>query len=107
MKGNPFLTPEMRKFQPLNHMVLMRPIIQEKIGSFWIPDRAKEKNAAEAIVLAVGKGDASTKTGERIPLAVKPGDHVYVRYHFESAIEIDGETLMMLPENEIIGVREG
>jgi len=93
------------RIQPIKDMVLMRPIVEEKVGRFFIPDSAKPHNSVEAVVVAVGPGRLSRK-GVRIPTGISPGDHVYVRWHFESKIELDGEVFMMMQENEVIGVRE-
>lgn len=93
-----------RRFQPRGDMVLLKPVESDKIGRFYIPDKARPK-PMEASVVAVGRGNAM-KDGTIAPLAVQPGDHVYLRHYFEAAIEIDGEAFLMVPEGEILGIRE-
>lgn len=90
-------------FQPMNDMVLLRPIVEEKIGLIIIPDNARGK-AMEATVIAAGPGNRYPNSATREPMEVKPGDHVFVRYYHEALIEVRGETLAMLPERDIVGV---
>lgn len=96
---------DMDGFQPLNDLALLQPIVHEKIGRFFIPDKHRPR-AMEATVLAVGPGKISLRTGLREPMEIEPGEHVFTRYYHESDIEIGGVKCMMLPIMDIIGVLE-
>lgn len=94
-----------KDFQPLNDLVLLKPIVHEMAGRFHIPDKYRAR-AMEATVLAVGPGKISLRSGLREPMEIQPGDHVFCRYYHEADIEIGGVMCMMLPIMDIIGVLE-
>jgi chaperonin GroES len=67
-----------------------------------IPDTAKEK-PTRAKVIAVGNGKL-LETGERVPVAVKEGDHILFGKYSGSEIKIGGEEYLIVREDEILGV---
>ena len=69
-----------------------------------MPDTAKEKPQAGKVV-AVGKGKAG-KGGDRVPLSVKEGDHVFFAKYAGTEIEMDGKTYIFMKEEDILGVIE-
>lgn len=95
------------KLTPLHDRVLIRRVEeQESIrGGIIIPDTAKEK-PQEGEVIAVGKGKTNEK-GETFPLAVKDGDRVLFGKYAGNEIKIDGEELLILREEEILGILSG
>ncbi|GIW42581.1 MAG: 10 kDa chaperonin [Candidatus Binatia bacterium] len=94
------------KIRPLHDRVLVRRVDEEEKtkGGIIIPDTAKEK-PQEGRVVAVGKGRITDK-GELVPLEVKPGDRVLFGKYAGSEVEIDGEDLLILREEDILGVVE-
>ncbi len=100
------------KIRPLNDWALIRPGVEaEKTASgIIIPDVAKEK-PQEGEVLAVGQGhykeeeDKKGKVIERkfVPTVIKPGDRVMYEKYGVTKIEIDGEELVMVREDSILG----
>lgn len=94
--------------RPLQDRVIVKRIeVGEKmIGSFVVPDVAKEK-PQEGIVLAVGEGYI-TPTGV-LPIGVEEGDTiVFGKYSgTEVELEIDGkpDLLLILKADEIMAVR--
>jgi chaperonin GroES len=54
-------------------------------------------------VVAVGPGRRS-KSGARIPMDVKPGDSVFIGRWTGTEVEIDGETLLVIRESDILAV---
>jgi chaperonin GroES len=84
--------------QPLNDRVLIEPAkAEEVVGGIIIPDSAKEK-PLKGIVRAAGNG---TKDEEMI---VKPGDTVLYGKYAGNEIEIDGEKLLMMRQNDILAI---
>ena len=73
-------------------------------GGIIIPDSAKEK-PQQAEVKAVGNGKL-LDSGERVPLEVKAGDRILFGKYSGSEIKIDGDELLILKEDEILGVVE-
>lgn len=92
--------------QPLQDRVIVKRIEEEekKIGSFYVPDVAKEK-PQRGIVLAVGTGYV-TPAGTVIPIGLEDGDTVlFGKYSGnEIAVVIDGkeEPLLILKADEIM-----
>ena len=84
--------------QPLNDRVLIEPAkAEEVVGGIIIPDSAKEK-PLKGIVRAAGNG---TKDEEMI---VKPGDTVLYGKYAGNEIEIDGEKMLMMRQNDILAI---
>jgi len=90
------------KLQPLQNMVLIKPVGMEQMskGGVIIPDTAQEKSQ-EGEVIAVGPGRLS-KDGKREPLDVKVGDIVIYPKFGGMEYKIEGEELVILPENQIL-----
>ena len=94
------------KFRPLADRIVVRRIDAEEktSGGIIIPDTAKEK-PQEGEVVAVGEGKYK-EDGTRQPLDVKQGDRVLFGKYSGSEIKIDGEELLIMREDEILGVLE-
>ena len=89
---------------PLHDRVIVRRIDEgEQVrGGIIIPDTAKEK-PQEGEVVAVGAGKYK-EDGTRQSLDVKKGDRVLFGKYSGSEIKIDGEELMIMREDEILGI---
>jgi chaperonin GroES len=92
--------------RPLHDRVIVRRIEEgEQVrGGIIIPDTAKEK-PQEGEVVAVGEGKRKDD-GSRQALDVKAGDRVLFGKYSGSEIKIDGEELLIMREDEILGVIE-
>ncbi len=92
--------------KPLHDRVIVRRIEEgEQVrGGIIIPDTAKEK-PQEGEVIAVGEGKYK-EDGSRQTLDVKVGDRVLFGKYGGSEIKIDNEELMMMREDEILGIIE-
>ena len=92
--------------KPLHDRVIVRRIEEgEQVrGGIIIPDTAKEK-PQEGEVIAVGEGKYK-EDGSRQTLDVKVGDRVLFGKYSGSEIKIDNEELLMMREDEILGVIE-
>ena len=90
--------------KPLQDRVIVKRIEEgEQVrGGIIIPDSAKEK-PQEGEVIAVGEGK-KLDTGERLPLDVKAGDRVLFGKYTSTEIKIDGEELLIMREDEILGI---
>ena len=73
-------------------------------GGIIIPDTAKEK-PQEAKVLAVGPGRI-TDDGKLQPLDIKVGDTVVFGKYAGTEVKIDGEDLLIIREDDVLGVLE-
>ncbi len=92
--------------RPLHDRVVAKRIeAQEEVrGGIIIPDSAKEK-PQEAEVIAVGPGKLDD-SGNRTQMDVKAGDRVLIGKYSGSEIKIGDEDLVILREDEILGVIE-
>ncbi len=92
--------------KPLHDRVIVRRIEEgEQVqGGIIIPDTAKEK-PQQGEVIAVGEGKYK-EDGSRQTLDVKVGDRVLFGKYSGSEIKIDNEELLMMREDEILGVIE-
>ena len=90
--------------QPLHDRVIVKCIDEgEQVrGGIIIPDSAKEK-PQEGEVIAAGLGKYK-EDGSRQALDVKTGDRVLFGKYNGSEIKVDGEDLLMMREDEILGV---
>jgi chaperonin GroES len=93
--------------KPLHDRVIVRRIEEntdKTAGGLYIPDTAKEK-PQEGEVIAAGEGKYK-EDGTRQTLDVKTGDRVLFGKYSGSEIKIDGEELLMMREDEILGIIE-
>jgi chaperonin GroES len=92
--------------KPLHDRDIVRRIEEgEQVrGGIIIPDSAKEK-PQEGEVVAVGDGKYR-EDGTRQTLDVKAGDRVLFGKYSGSEIKLDGEELLIMREDEILGVIE-
>ena len=87
--------------KPLADRVLIQPTAAEEVtaSGIIIPDSAKEK-PSKGKVLAVGKG---TKDEEMV---LKAGDTVLYGKYAGTEINLDGEKVLIMRQNEVLAVVE-
>ena len=92
--------------KPLHDRVIVRRLEdnEQMRGGLYIPDTAKEK-PQEGEVIAVGAGKVK-EDGSRQTLDVKAGDRVLFGKYSGSEIKIDNEELLIMREDEILGIIE-
>src|SRR3982751_5611695 len=93
------------KIKPLHDRVIVRRIednVNQTAGGLYIPDTAKEK-PQEGEVIAAGEGKYK-EDGTRQTLDVKAGDRVLFGKYSGSEIKLDGEELLIMREDEILGI---
>jgi len=95
------------KIRPLQDRVIVKRLEEEEKtkGGIIIPDSAKEK-PQEGKVIAVGKGK-KTEDGKVIPPDVKVGDKILFGKYSGSEVKIEGEELLIMREEDILGIIEG
>ena len=95
------------KVKPLSDRILVRRVEEKEVrkGGIIIPDTAKEK-PQEGKVIAVGKGK-TTEDGKVIPLDVKVGDKILFGKYSGTEIKVEGEELLIMREEDILGIIEG
>ncbi len=92
--------------RPLHDRVVVRRMAEEatSAGGIILPDTAKEK-PLEGEVIAAGNGKI-LENGDVRPLDVKVGDTVLFGKYAGNEITVDGEELLMMREDDIMGVVE-
>jgi len=92
------------KIKPLGDRILVKRIKEEERtkGGIIIPDTAKEK-PQEGKVVSVGKGKYSDE-GKLIPIEVKAGDRILFGKYSGSEFKHEGEDLLILREDDILGI---
>jgi chaperonin GroES len=90
--------------RPLHDRLVVRRLedSEQTVGSIIIPDSAKEK-PQRGTVIAVGSGTVK-EDGTRVPLDVRPGDLILFGKYASQEITLDGETLLIMRENEVLAV---
>jgi chaperonin GroES len=94
------------KIKPLGDRILVKRIKEEERtkGGIIIPDTAKEK-PQEGKIVAVGKGKYGDD-GKLIPIEVKAGDKILFGKYSGSEFKHEGEDLLILREDDILGIIE-
>ena len=98
------------KLTPLADRVLVKPYTEEdlrKAGSkdkkkinFILPESMTKEKSARGKVLAVGEG--RYVEGKLIPVKVKVGDIILFSKYSYDEVELDGEELYLLKEENIL-----
>ena len=95
------------KIRPLQDRVVVKRMEEEKTsaGGIVLPDSATEK-PIKGKVIAVGPGKR-LDNGEKHPLEVKVGETVLFGKYSGTEVKIDDEELVVMREEDIMGVIEG
>lgn len=95
------------QIRPLHDRVIVKRKEAETTtaSGIIIPDTAKEK-PQEGEVIAVGKG-VRKEDGTYAALDVQAGDSVLFGKYAGTEINVGGDSLLMMKEDEILGVIEG
>ena len=84
--------------------MLVQPLEEKEVkkGGIIIPDTAKEKpQEGKVVALGTGKRDDD---GKNIEFTVKKGDNVLISKYGGTEIKIDGETYLIMREDDILGI---
>ncbi len=94
------------KIRPLHDRVIVKRVEEEltSAGGIVLPGSAAEK-PSEGEVLAVGTGKL-LDNGDVRAVDVKVGDKVLFGKYSGSEVKVDGEELLVMREEDIMGVLE-
>ncbi|NNJ91489.1 MAG: co-chaperone GroES [Gammaproteobacteria bacterium] len=94
------------KIRPLHDRVVVRRMEEERTspGGIVLPDAATEK-PSQGEVIAVGNGK-KLDNGETVALDVKVGDKVIFGKFSGTEVKMDGEDVLVMREEDIMGVIE-
>ena len=95
------------KIRPLHDRVIVKRLEEERktASGIVIPDAAAEK-PDRGEVLAVGNGKIQ-EDGKVRPMSLKVGERVLFGKYSGQAVKVDGEELLVMREEDIMGVIEG
>ena len=95
------------KIRPLHDRVIIRRTEEERTspGGIVIPDTAAEK-PIKGEVIAVGNGKV-LDSGETRALDLKAGDKVLFGKYSGTEVNVDGEELLVMREDDVVAVIEG
>lgn len=94
------------KIRPLHDRVIVRRLEEERksAGGIVIPDSATEK-PVQGEIMAVGKGKI-LENGNVRPMELKKGDKVLFGKFSGTEVKIEGQEVLVLREEDIMGVLE-
>ncbi|MDR2451016.1 MAG: co-chaperone GroES [Candidatus Accumulibacter sp.] len=94
------------KIRPLHDRVIVKRLEEERktASGIVIPDNAAEK-PDQGEVLSVGPGKRD-ENGKHIAVDVKAGDRVLFGKYAGQTVKVDGEELLVMREEDIMGVVE-
>ena len=92
------------KIRPLHDRVIVKRVEAERTTASGIvlPDSAGEK-PDQGEVLAVGPGKRDDN-GQQVALDVKVGDRVLFGKYAGQAVKVDGQEVLVMREEDIMGV---
>jgi chaperonin GroES len=92
------------KIRPLHDRVVVKRVEEERTsaGGIFIPDSAAEK-PQKGEVIAVGNGKIN-ENGDVRALDVKVGDKVLFGKYSGTEIKVDGDEVLIMKEEDILGV---
>jgi chaperonin GroES len=92
------------KIRPLHDRVIVKRVEEERktAGGIVIPDNAAEK-PDQGEVIAIGTGKVM-EDGKVRALDVKVGDRVLFGKYSGSSVKVDGDELLVMREEDIMGV---
>ncbi len=94
------------KIRPLHDRVIVKRVEEERktASGIVIPDTAAEKpDQGEVVAVGPGKRDEG---GKLIPMDVKVGDKVLFGKYAGQTVKVSGEELLVMREEDIMGVIE-
>jgi chaperonin GroES len=89
---------------PLSDVVIIKPqVVEQTQGGILIPIDSKDFREDIGTVMFTGKGRLADD-GRLLPMNVKPGDKVLFSTHGHQVTKINGEEVIVLRQESIIGV---
>ena len=93
------------KFRPLGDKILVKreEAASKTASGMFFTESSKDKPKQGKIV-ALGDGHRSKDNGKLTPFTVKKGDTVIFTSYAGTELKMDGETLLIMTEEDILGV---
>lgn len=96
----------MTNIRPLHDRVIIERVKERTTeGGIVIPDSVDGEKPVKGKIIAVGKG--KLENGTVRALDVKVGDEVLYGKYSGTEVKVDGDELLVLREEDIMGVIEG
>jgi len=96
----------MATLKPLSDRIIIKALTAEEktAGGIVLPDTAKEK-PQQGEVIAVGPGRI-LDTGKVASMDIQVGDRVYYGKYSGTEVKLNGEELVVLRQDDVLGVVE-
>ena len=96
----------MASLKPLSDRIIVQALTAEErtAGGIVLPDTAKEK-PQQGEVVAAGPGKIQDN-GKTAPMDLKVGDRVYYGKYSGTEVKLDGKELVVLRQDDVLGVVE-
>lgn len=93
------------KIKPLGDKIIVKRAEAESQtdAGIYLPESAKDK-PKQGKIIATGNGILNRDTGEYMPFSVKKGDKVIFTSYSGTEIKLDGEELLIMTEDDILGI---
>jgi len=94
------------KIRPLHDRIIVKRLEEERktASGIVIPDTAAEK-PDQGEVVAVGNGKV-LEDGKLRPVSVKAGDRILFGKYSGQTVKVEGEELLVMREEDVMGVLE-
>lgn len=90
--------------QPLGDRVLVKTVTEtETKAGIIIPETVEKEKPEKGEVIAVGPGKL-LENGTRAAMSVKVGDVVMFKKYSPDEIKVDGKTLLVIEEGDVLAV---
>lgn len=95
------------KIRPLNDKIIIKPIAEDEVtkSGIVLPDTVDKEKPEKGEVMAAGPGKL-LESGQRAPMSVKVGDKVFFKKYGPDEIKVEDEELLVISEEDIIGILE-
>lgn len=91
--------------QPLQNRVIVKRQEEEKTTSYgFVLNTADNDKPDYGEVVAIGEGNYGISTGVLIPMSVKIGDKIMFSKSVGQPIKINGQDMLSMREDDIIGI---
>ena len=93
--------------KPLSDHLIVKPIAEDEVtkSGIVLPDTVEKEKPEKGEVIATGPGRL-LDNGNRAPMGVKAGEKVMFKKYSPDEVEVEGETLLVLSESDIIAIIE-
>ena len=96
----------MASLKPLSDRIIVKALTADETtrGGIVLPDTAKEK-PQQGEVIAVGPGRI-LDNGKVAPMDIKTGDRVYYSKYGGTEVKLNGEEVVVLRQDDVLGIVE-